>query len=124
MATTISRWRDGLRSMICSRPVRLMIAIIAATWPCIRTLVMARFFCGSAIAMAAGTTSPRSALRSASMISSGKADRFPTVRFLVLPFSRHDSRRSTAGGECRLGTRSMYMGVDCTQYIDTYKHYL
>ncbi|MCE2520011.1 MAG: hypothetical protein J4G15_09335 [Alphaproteobacteria bacterium] len=34
-----------------------------------------------------------------------------TVRFLILPFSRHPSRRSTAGGEFRLGTISMYMAT-------------
>ena len=118
MATTISRWRDGFRSMVWSRPERLIIATIAATWPCIRTLVISSLFRGSAIAIAAGTTSPFSALRTASTVSSANEDRLATVRFMVLPFSRHDSRRSTAGGEFRLGTRSMYMGSDCTVLND------
>ena len=36
------------------------------------------------------------------------------VRFLTLPPSRKDSRRSTAGGEFRLGTRSIYMTMIVT----------
>ena len=35
--------------------------------------------------------------------------RFAGVRFLTLPFSLKDSRKSTAGGELRLGMDSMYM---------------
>jgi len=74
------------------------------------------------LAIAAGTTSPFSALRTASTVSSSNEDRLPTVRFLVLPFSRHDSRRSTAGGEFRLGTRSIYMGSYYAHPPHTFNH--
>ena len=43
-------------------------------------------------------------LRKVSTFSMDQEERLATVRFLTLPFSRHPSRRRTAGGEFRLGT--------------------
>ena len=53
--------------------------------------------------------SPLSVRRSTSTASGGKAERLARVRLRILPPSREDSRRRTAGGEERLGTMSMYM---------------
>jgi hypothetical protein len=41
----------------------------------------------------------------------GQAERLAKVRLRVFLPSRQPSRRSTAGGELRLGTVSMYMGT-------------
>ena len=51
---------------------------------------------------------PRSSTFKPSITSSDKHDRLASVRFRTLPSSRYDSRSSTAGGELRLGTDSMY----------------
>ena len=63
----------------------------------------------------AGATAapPLSSTRKPSMSVGGHLERLARVRLLTLPASRKDSRRSTAGGELRLGTLSMYMATEC-----------
>ena len=52
-----------------------------------------------------------SSRRRMSILPLGHLERLARVRFLTLPFSRQPSRRRMAGGEFRLGTVSMYMGI-------------
>ncbi len=59
--------------------------------------------------VAATSVSPRSTRRSASTFASGQSDRLASVRVLTLPPSRQLSRKSTAGGDERFGTRVTYM---------------
>ena len=49
--------------------------------------------------------------RRASTLAFGHLERLAKVRFLTLPPSRQPSRRRMAGGELRLGTISIYMGM-------------
>ena len=66
---------------------------------------------------------PLSSARRPSTSVGGHLERLARVRFLTLPAARKDSRRSTAGGELRLGTLSMYMATECERvhrYESTY----
>src|SRR5882762_3439615 len=56
--------------------------------------------------------SPRNTRPRASIADSGRLLRLAMVRLMVFLPSRRDSRRRMAGGELRLGTRSIYMGAD------------
>jgi hypothetical protein len=56
-------------------------------------------------------TAPLERERCASILWSGQSLRLARVRFLTLPASRYGLRNKTAGGELRLGTRSMYMAT-------------
>src|SRR5208282_5233460 len=75
-----------------------------ATWPWGSDRVMAN---GSSPGGSA--VPPLRMMRSPSTCSAGQPVRLRSVRFLTLPSSRKVSRRSTAGGELRLGTVSIYM---------------
>ena len=59
--------------------------------------------------------------RRASTFAFGHLERLARVRFLTLPPSRQPSRSRMAGGELRLGTVSMYMGMMVIQNPDEIK---
>ena len=52
---------------------------------------------------------PRNARRKAATASGGHCERLARVVFTIFPPSRRDWRKSTAGGDFRLGTTSIYM---------------
>ena len=60
---------------------------------------------------------PLSSTRKPSMSVGGHLERLARVRFLTLPAARKDSRRSTAGGELRLGTLSMIFVLNAKVYV-------
>src|SRR5512143_2517768 len=75
------------------------------------------------------SVSPRSTRRSASTFASGQSVRLASVLVFTLPSLRKLSRKSTAGGDDRFGTRVTYMNsIDHEQphrktpcYMPTYR---
>ena len=109
IASASDRIRDGRRSSSLSRPSLRAVPSTAAACPWGRERRISK-----ASPKDFRATPPLSRMRSPSTISSGNFDRLARVRFLTLPPSRKDSRRSTAGGDFRLGTRSIYMTMIVT----------
>ena len=112
MAAARARSRETRRSRSFSRPSLRAHPSTAATWPWGRDRRISK-----ASPRVGSATPPLSRMRSPSTRPSGHLDRLARVRFLTLPSSRKDSRSRTAGGEFRLGTRSMYMGITVTDTL-------
>ena len=75
----------------------------ACTWPCGMDRSTAKTSsCGT-------NATPRNARRKAATASGGHCERLARVVFTIFPPSRRDWRKSTAGGDFRLGTTSIYM---------------
>jgi hypothetical protein len=94
-----------------SRPIRRSVPSTAATWPCGSDRSIRQPSVG------ARNGSPRSTRLSASTLASGQCVRLASVRLLTLPPSRQFSRKSTAGGDERFGTRVTY--INPTDHVTT-----
>jgi hypothetical protein len=105
MASTQSRWRQGLEAIRSAIPNRSIVPWTARTWP------QGRERSTEKNSLAATNRSPLSTERKAASASGGSAERLASVRLTVRLPSRWSSRSNTAGGELRLGTTSMYMGI-------------
>src|SRR4029450_9012135 len=95
-----------------SRPRRLSVPRTAATcpWGRERTMSKASWSCATAIAPCNRVWRPWTG-------SDGHLERLARVRLRTLPPSRKDSRSKIAGGELRLGTRSIYMNTKYTNIL-------
>src|SRR5580700_714014 len=93
-------------SVMCSRVIAPR---VATTWPWGSEREMLKPSKSPRRTTSTGPSDFRTA-RNASTLSIGQSDRFATVRLVIFPPARDDSRRRIAGGELRLGTTSMYMG--------------
>ncbi len=116
IAAAEERIREGRRSSSLSRPGFRAVPATAATCPWGRERRISK---ASSIDFRA--TPPLSRMRSPRTISSGHFERLARVRLQTLPSLRKDSRSRTAGGEFRLGTRSMYMGIMVTDMLNHVK---
>ena len=84
-------------------PTVRMTPSTACTWPCGSDRSTAK-------TSSFGTNAtPRNARRKASTASGGHVERWAIVVFTIFPPSRRDWRKSTAGGDFRVSTMSIYM---------------